>query len=290
MKKVLSLLLVIALALSVFTGCKEEKKEPVFPVTVEGVEIAAAPQKAVIMSPGIAVVAVRLGYIEQIAGICEDNLNPTSLRNTPLVGDAITPDVAKIIELEADMYISFMAPTDQDRAELEKNGVKIITLTCPTDIESMAAYYANIAACFEGVIDVEHEANTYTKDIEAWVAKIAEGQTKLPSYAVISSAKMFGAGGDTIESSLFGSILGKNVLQDKEGYTFAMEEIIRKDPDVLIVTDSLSMELLQGTYGISGLSAVKEGKVYFVNLKNFELMLPELFVQMCEVAQKVYAE
>ena len=288
MKKVISVLLAAVFALSLFAGCKEKKKEPVFPVTVKGVTIDSAPQKVVVLSPGIAVTAVRLGYAEQIAGICEDHLNPTSLRNVPKVGDAVTPDIEAIVKLGADMLITFMAPTDQDMVELDKAGVKVVVLTAPNSVETLDEYYVDIASCFEGVIDEEHTSRTYVKELKEWTAKLAEGKESRPSFAIITSANLMTAGGDTIESQLFSQILGKNIMADASGYTQGIVDIIRKNPDVLIVTDALNMDLIKGNHGVSGLNAVKNEQVYFVNLNNFELMLPELIVEMCEVAAGCY--
>ena len=71
MKKVISVLLAAVFALSLFAGCKEKKKEPVFPVTVKGVTIDSAPQKVVVLSPGIAVTAIQRKNCNPVNGVIQ---------------------------------------------------------------------------------------------------------------------------------------------------------------------------------------------------------------------------
>lgn len=286
MKKIICAVLALGMCLSLFSGCGKKS----FPATVGEVTIDKAPEKVVVLSPNLAAMAVRFGYLDKIVGVCQDNQNPTSLKKVETVGTASLPNVDKIIELKADMIITQLAPNERDALALDKAGITTVVIGSPQDLESLNQYYVDIATCFEGVLPKNHAAYSFAKDLTDWTAKLADKGDSRPSFAVLSTSKLLVAGGDTLESKLYSQVLGENVAKDSVGYAMALDQVMQANPQVLIVTDSLTLEMLQSAHGMAQLQAVQDGQVYFVNLKNFEMALPEMFTQVSQVALGVYGK
>ena len=275
--KIAAFLLALSLLL---TGCGSKN----FPVQVSGIEIDKKPQHVAVMTPGIAAMAVQLGYSDQIAAVCSDS----GIDKLPQVGTAVAPDVEAMIDEEVDLVITTMAFSDDNKIAAEQADIQIVVLENPTSLDGLSTYYQNIAMCFEGKLGDEPAVEEYVDKMERAIVEYQQEQK--PTFAIITSAGLTVAGNDTLEGDLFSKVLGQNVAADYPGYTMTLEQLVQANPQVLIVTDTLDIGVVQSTYGLSGLQAVQSGQVYSISMQMVEQCMPQLITQVCNIADKVYQQ
>ena len=260
------------------TGCGGKG----FPAQVAGVTIDKKPKNVAVMTPGITAVAVQLGYTDQIAAACQGS----GLSKVPEVGTAAAPDMDAIEGEGVDLIITTMALADDDQIAADQADIQVVVLSNPTTLDQLDNYYQSIAMCFEGKLGDDAPASEIVKKMERAVQKYQQQQK--PTFAIITSAGLTVAGGDTLEGDLFSQVLGQNVAADYPGYTMTLEQLIQANPQVLIVTDALDTSVVQSTYGLSGLQAVQSGQVYSISMQVVEQCMPQLITQVCNIADQVY--
>lgn len=283
-KKLVAMLLMMLLAFAV-TGCgsSDEAKESastqggvdangqtVYPY--EAVDflgnsyiIEKEPEKIISVAPNMTELLFALNMGENLIGRSDYCDYPEEALNVESMGSLQTPDVEKMISLSPDLVIVSDMIDDQLVDKLKNVGISVLLVEDVTNIDQVydmmtmvgAAVNKNneMASLIEDMKETIHSVETAVADLEA------------PSvYYVVSYGEYGDAtpGGDTFMHGLITAAGGDNIGKNISGWTINLEEIIEKDPDVIILPPYYD-GAFQTADHYKDLTAVKEGRVYVID-------------------------
>lgn len=288
MKKALPLILCIAL----LTACNGEPSQSVpeelvvssVPRTesetradvfaqVCGVKLAKEVKTCVSLSPAVTEIIAELNRADRLIGVSSYCDYPEEL-SAAVFGSAENPDINGIIGVKPDALLTLSPLSERDIYALESEGIAVILLEQPTDIDGYGRLYSDISACFFGNDAAEKSAEAAVDELK----KSAEG-VRLGTFIYVTD-KLTVAGENTTENA-FLSLIGKN-LAVFEGYSAA--ESLEETPDYIIMSDALSESDLWADKALSAM-LYNGAKLISVTSARFErpsARTAEVFTQISE--------
>lgn len=262
-KTITNIIAVCALALT-FTACDREEpesSEPTeiivsggdisepeklpFPVTVCGVRVEKAVERAVSLSPAATEIICELGFGNSLVGISKYCDYPEGL-SAVRVGSAENPDIDGIIGLAPDAVFTLTPLSERETYALEQAGIAVLSVPTPVNIEQYSALYKETASAFLG-----KEMTDSQKDVskalqigkDARTALERAAQTVEPYTFIYVTGKRKIAGVDTFESAVL-SLAGENRVSEN-GYIDTNKQF-SEIPTLLIVDETISEDEVHG--------------------------------------------
>src|SRR4030066_16625 len=230
------------------------------------IELPKRPERIVSLAPNITEILFALQLGQKIVGVTDFCDYPEEARHKPKVGWLISPNIENIISLQPDIVF---ATTEGNKPEivdeLERMNIKTYVLN-PHNINSVLSNITAIGAVTGQGIVAREIVSSLNLRIDAIKKRESEGRPKREIY-LVSTDPVISAGPGRFIHDLILTAGGVNVLSDSpiRYPRIDMEEIILKDPEVIIVPTDL-IEKQQGwkkRWG--GISALKNGMVYPIN-------------------------
>ncbi|MCM1166859.1 MAG: helical backbone metal receptor [Lachnospiraceae bacterium] len=245
----------------------EPEKLP-FPVTVCGVRLEKAVERAVSLSPAATEIICELGFQGTLVGVSGYCDYPEGL-SLPQVGSTENPDINAIIALRPDAVFTLSELSEREAYTLDRAGIAVLTADMPVNMEGYSAMYKEIASAFYGkeLTDSQKDVSKALqagKDARSALEKAARSVE--PYTFVYVTEKLTIAGEDTFESAVL-SISGENNCTDG-GYISA-EELDCETPMLLIADDTLDEDDIYDNEQLS--EFLYDGaELRFVNSRCFE--------------------
>jgi iron complex transport system substrate-binding protein len=237
------------------------------------VELPAAPERVVAMSPSIVELLFAVGVTP--AGRPDSAEFPAAASGIPSFGTSYEPNYEEIVALEPDLIIADAIIQAQTIEELADLGVPVFAIRVGSfedvtkGLRLAGEITGNEAAGEEAAAELEDQ-------LEAVLAKVPSGEG--PSVLVIVGAgpgQIFAARNDSYVGDLIARLGGENVVTTEPdtfrlpGFSeYSLERIVETDPDVILALSvggppgtPKTSEALAQTPVWSNLSAVKEGRV-----------------------------
>ena len=268
-----------------------------YPLTItdstgQSVTIDKEPQKVISLSPVITEIVAAVGAEEKLVGRTSFCDYPESAEKIEVIGDLITINVEKIIELKPDIVLGSAFIDDNSKKTLESAGIKVVTVYSEENLEGA---YQDIATVGK-ILNNKAEADKVVKDMKAKVEEIKDLVTSTKNKPKAYYVVAFGAGGeftatgDTFINELIEIAGGVNVAADGQNWSYSLEKIIEKNPDMIIYSNMLLKEELIKSNGYKDLSAVKSGKVYEIDSSLLERTGPRLAEGLEELTKIIHPE
>ncbi|MBU5228192.1 ABC transporter substrate-binding protein [Clostridium senegalense] len=253
-----------------------------------------------------------LGSLYAVGGesICTPNLSkgspaPKEAENLPTIGKVYNPDVEKLISLKPDLVIAQFGIQNKLVPTLKESNIPVLVLQMKTydevleNLKIMGRIVGNEDKA-EAIIDnMNKEKNSIVKKLPKESKKI------VILYATSNDISV------KLENSIAGNVAEilklNNIASGKkpekmgdEAIPFSIEEIVKEDPDVILVTsmvksDEMAKEVIEKQLGSDpvwkNLKAVKDNKIVYLPQKYFLYNAGENFVDGIEfMAKGVYPE
>ncbi len=266
------------------------KIEPIpvtFPATVFGRTVEEEMNEIISLSPLVTEVVLSSPSQDALVAV-SDYCNKRGNDQLMTVGTPLIPDVDKIIQLEPDCLIVQTPLAEADKAEIEENGIMVFEISYPENLDELKEIYRSVTAITHGAdiatfesekiaADVSEKLNLYTLALE--------GQNKLNAVMLFNTFGMV-ATPDTVEGKLMGAFfdvkeIGKNYMAEN------MEAVVATNPEVLIVSDKISEEQLE-EIGLGDTDAVTNGRVFYVDIQQFENLSIKSVKTLSGIANEVY--
>ena len=302
-KKTLTLLLVLLLALTAFSGCAAAKPAGAEPAAVpaEAAEQTAEPtaepisltdmagRDITLESPATRVVALTaadceilyaIGAGDTLVGRGEYCDYPAEVSAVPSVQSGMETNLEQIIALEPQVLImSTMAQTEEQVASLEAAGIKVVV----SDAQNIEGVYTAIAL-IGALTGKSAEAQSVIDNMKSTFAALTARASELEGKSVYFEVSplqygLWTAGSGTFMDEIAAMLGLKNIFADLSGWAeISEEQVLERNPDV-IVTVAMYFgegpkpvdEILSRT-GWQDVTAVKNGDI--LNLANNELSRP----------------
>ncbi|MBE6879155.1 MAG: hypothetical protein E7488_08380 [Ruminococcaceae bacterium] len=275
-----------------FSGIKSlfSKTEPIpvtFPATVFGRTVEVEMNEIISLSPLATEVILSSPSQDALVAV-SDYCNKRGNDELMTVGTPLIPDVDKIIQLKPDCLIVQTPLSESDKAEIEENGITVFELGYPENLDGLKEIYRSVTAITHGADIATFESERVAADISEKLnlyTLALDGQNKLNAVMLFSIYGMV-ATPDTMEGELLEYFFdvkdfGKNYMAE------SIEAVVATNPEVLIVSDKISEEQL-AEMGLGETDAVANGRVFYVDIQQFENLSIKSIKTLSGIANRVY--
>lgn len=232
------------------------------------VQLARPAQRIISLIPSATETLVAIGATKQIVGRTRYDVAP-EVAALPSVGGGIDPSVEAIVNLHPDLVISW--ESDKRQAIREK----LVALAIPVFIlrtQDTTDIFRGIATIgrMTGRDSAATSVVTAVRDTLAAVQKVAAGLKAPSAMFVVYHDPPMTAGPNTFVGQLIGLAGGRSIFADADAQwpNVAMEEVVRRDPDVLVVpvgdSSGKALDRYRKLSGWRELRAVRTGRVVSV--------------------------
>ncbi len=227
------------------------------------VRIPADISRIVSLGPNITEAVFALGLGDNLVGRTDYCDYPVDVFEIATVGSISDPNVESIIELEPDLVIGSTHTKKGTLDRIEDAGITTVGIYSDN---SMKGVYETIADLGK-ILRVEETSDIWIAEMQATIAMITEtikDEPKPSVYYVVGFGEWgdFTAGGDTFINDIITIAGGKNIAEDVKGWSYSLEKIIEKDPDIIICSQYWGTpEMFESTSGYEDLRAVVEGNL-----------------------------
>ena len=304
----LGILLALLLALTlVLAACGEEEEpaagpEPTaaaggFPVTVtrsDGREltIAQAPQRIASLSPAATEVLYAVGAGPQIVATDLQSDYPAEAANTTKL-DAYQPNLEAIAAVEADLII---VATNQDDIvqALDRLGEKVLFRDMPESIDGVMEQVRLLASATGHAEEGERLAQEMEGRIEAVTGKLADVEEGPRIYHELDNT-FFTVAPNSFVGDFYNLLKARNIAEGAAtAYPqFSQEEILDRDPEVIILADAdagESPQTVKARPGWGAISAVKNDRIYVIDPDIVSRPSPRVVDGLEQLARVLYPE
>ena len=271
-KRVVGIILALFMMLTLVACAQTDNTQATKTVTdIAGnaVEIPSEINTVVSIAPNVTEIIFALDSGDKLIGVDAFSNYPSEASKIESVGDYNGPNVESIVDLNADVVIGGNYLQQETIDGLNELSIPIIQAEGTTFEE----IYQSIVLIGE-VLDKESEATELVDSMKARKKavedKAAKNKGEKPSvyYVMTFADGNWTSGPGTFINEMIESAGGTCVTADggAEWMDYSMEELIEKDPEVLLVSSEAGdIEELKKTTGYSSLSAVKNDKVFVID-------------------------
>ena len=251
-----------------------------YPVTLNNTEITKAPEKIVSLTPAYTEILFEMGYGKKITAVSDYCDYPETVKELPKAASSANPDIAAIKKLKPDLVITATPIVTKDKISLEAQGIKVLVIPSPRNIEEFENVYKFFGLAMNGQFDGEAAGEKAFSPIKKQLDAIKKTDKKF----IYVTAANTPAGGDTFESAVL-SLFGTNIAESSSGYSYKAADLADNQPDIIFVSDTIGEDTLTANENYSDLKAVKDGKITMLKNKYFERPSGRITELLTEIAK-----
>ena len=265
-KKITALFMCVLLVAGVLVACGNQNDissgvgAQDFPVTIDGVTIAAAPTGVVVLSPNVADVILAMDYelpLKAKSAACTQS-------DLVALPNVTADDVKQIKDLGANLVFTDTKLTQVQTDALSKEGIAVLTIPEATGREDLDRLYSQVGAALKGAKTGYEHGKKVSQSIFLTIDDISRIIPK--SNTPITVAYLYDDEGgvvtsDTLEGKLIESAGLVNAASDGVKNKMAISELLIANPQYIFCPTGVKAKLAQSAE-YKKLTAVKTGKVY----------------------------
>lgn len=231
------------------------------------------PNRIISLIPSNTEILYELGLRDHVVGVSTVDDYPKEVRHKTQF-DAMKLNKEALIKAQPDLILtheSQKASQEKVLKSLENSGIKVVYVK---DAQSLNEMYQSFEQIGQAT-NKEKEAQTLVKETKANVEKVvnkAKSRKEQPKVfiEIASEPEIYTVGKQTFMNDMLTKLKAKNVFDDHKGWpTVSKEDIIKKNPDVMLTTSGISTKeyqsLVQQRSGFEDLNAVKKQRVEALN-------------------------
>ncbi len=248
------------------------------------------PHKLVCLAPSVVDDVYSLGAGNDVIAVSEYTTYPAEAAKKPIIGAPLNPSLEKIIALHPDLVLgsgdmNHLPAIDQ----LERYGIPVFMV----NPHGIAGIYKSIASLGHA-LNRESDAAHLLGDLQAREQSVRARVLDKPAVRLFMPVwydPIVTVGRHAFITELIEVAGGNSITSDiaQEWPQVSLEAIVARHPDALLLIkgSKVSLAELSGRPGWQGLSAVREGRVFFVD-KRIELPSPAAIYAMEELAKQLH--
>lgn len=265
------------------------------------VHLPAPAHRVVSLTPANTEIVFALGAGEKLVGVTTYCDYPEEAKDKEKVGSVTEVDLEALVRLAPDLVLAGSLTPRETVDRIAALGYPVLVL----DAKSLSQVLEGIRKVAL-LLGKEQEGEALVTSMERAIRDITEKAASIPEesrpwvFHVIWHDPLWTAGRNTFIHEFITLAGGRNVAGNLEGYvTFDLEELIRRDPDIITVVsahggENFPYQFITSDARLQTLKAVRNGKVFVVDsdivsrpgprvveaLRVFaSIMHPELFPQ-----------
>lgn len=224
------------------------------------------PRRIISLGPTITEKLYLLGVEDRILAVTTYCTRPSQAALKEKVGNVTRANIEKIIRLKPDLVLA-TALTDSRLIErLRRAKIRTEILPEPKSFEELSKQFVHLG----GLVGREEEARRIIMAADRRVRAISDGvagQRKTRVICQIGAQPLFVAVGNTLLNDFIERANGINVAKTAKIGFYNREEVIRQNPDVIIiVTMGIAAEQeKQAWQRFKSINAVKNGRIFIMD-------------------------
>lgn len=249
---------------------EESSQQAAYPLTVmdsngDEVTLESEPQKIVSVAPNLTELVYELGAGDLLVGRSDYCDYPKEVSAEESVGTITTPDIEKLVSLEPDLVLVSTHFDEENTKKLTELNVPVLILYEEDSMEGVYDMVETLGTALNRGAQAEECVNRMQETIAEAEGKV-KGLEKPTVYYVVGYGEYgdYTAGGDTFVGKMLEAAGGDNIAKEVTGWSITLEEIIEKDPSIIIIGESMKDDFMSSP-NYSDLTAVKEGRVYGID-------------------------
>jgi len=235
------------------------------------VKVAGTPQRLVSLAPSNTEILFALGLGDKVVGVTDFCDYPEEAKAIEQVGTYFEPNIEKIFSLSPDLVLAITG-LPEVIAKLEELGIPALILN-PSDLEGILANIRLVGKATGAEKEAEALISKMRERMAAVTEKAAEAKESPKVFCEIDAtdpSKPWTTGPGSFMDAMIRLSGGTNVAADAESpwVQLSAEEIIAKDPQIIILADSkfgVTAESVGERPGWEAITAVKEGAIYGID-------------------------
>lgn len=246
-------------------------------------ESSRVPRRIVSLGPSLTEELYLLGVEDSIVGVTVYCNRPKEAMKKEKVGTVIKVDVEKIISLRPEMVL---ATTLSDRDQIEKIrslGVNVVTFTACRDFQEICAQFLKLGK----IVGKEEKARDIIGEVRDRVASISNRVkylTRPRVFVQIGAKPLYTVTEESFIQDIIILAGGINIAHRAKTGLFSREEVIRRNPDVVIIVTMgiLGEEEKRLWERFGSLKAVRDKRVHIIDSRKICSPTPLAFVESLE--------
>lgn len=249
---------------------EEPMQQAAYPLTVtdsngDEVTLESEPQKIVSVAPNLTELVYALGAGDLLVGRSDYCDYPQEVSAVESVGTITTPDIEKLISFEPDLVLVSTHFDEENTQKLNELNVPVLTLYEENSMEGVYDMVETLGTALNRSTQAE-ECISQMQEIVSETEDKVKGLDAPTVYYVVGYGEYgdYTAGGDTFVGKMLEAAGGDNIAKEVTGWSITLEEIIEKDPSIIIIGESMKDDFMSSP-NYSDLTAVKENRVYGID-------------------------
>ena len=264
-----SIFFVIIMSLLLLAGCNFNDDHS----DETGKTTNKVPNRIISLIPSNTEILYELGLGDHVVGVSTVDDYPKEVRHKTQF-DAMKLNKEALIKAQPDLILaheSQKASQEKVLKSLENSGIKVVYVKDAQSLDEMYQSFEQIGQA----TNKEKEAQTLVKETKTNVEKVvnkAKSRKEQPKVfiEIASEPEIYTVGKQTFMNDMLTKLKAKNVFDDQKGWpTVSKEDIIKKNPDVMLTTSGISSKeyqsLVQQRSGFEDINAVKKQRVEALN-------------------------
>ncbi len=256
-------------------GCGDDGDDkdntPNYPVEVGGVRFVGQPSKVVCYSSTLVGIIYAMGYQNQLFGRTA-NCDYKEADDLKACGTPDNPSVDLLVGNKVDLVIADDTMPTKSVEDIQAKEIPVVIIPRAKGRASMVEMYGALGACFKGGNTGYNKGCDIANDIFAQlddISRLVEVEEPWNTCVILTSDLNTFATGDTLVSAILELVGGFNVAKDSAEGEYALSDLMRSDPDVIIAPAGVEMRL-RAKSSLVGIPALDNFRVYAMDMKVFD--------------------
>jgi iron complex transport system substrate-binding protein len=246
------------------------------------VTIESKPESIVSFAPEITESIFALNAGDRLVGRSSYCDYPEEALAVADLGSLFEFSAEKVIEVNPDLVFLSSMVGEEVYQQLVDNNIKVVVFDHDVNLQGTMEQIKEIGR----ILDQNEEATLINENIQNAIQDISEKaktrEAKSVYFAVSVGEFTSAATGDTFINDMIVTTGAENTAADGTDWTYSIEELVEKNPDIIICSNKYDTKLsIQTLDGYKDLTAVKEDRLYEVDENIF-------FRQGPRVAEALY--
>jgi len=244
------------------------------------------PQRIISLGPSITEELYLLGVGDRLVG-CTTYCKRPEAKTKENVGTVIDVDLEKVVALRPDVVFATSLTDPRAVKRMRNLRIKVVVFPTPRDFKGICNQFLELAR----LMGKEERAREIIRRVKERVRHIKEGIRGLKQprvFVEIGARPLFTATHGSFINQLVALAGGVNIAQDAGTGIYSREEVVRRDPDVIIiVTMGITAEEKGVWQKFEGMRAVKNGRIYVMDSYKLCSPTPVTFVEALEEMARI---
>jgi iron complex transport system substrate-binding protein len=259
---------------------------------------AHTPERIVSMAPNVTEILFALGLGARIVGVTRFCDYPPEASAVRKIGGLVDPNIEIIQSLDPDLVIAFRGNPIRLVDRVRKLGLPVFVLDIGKGLEALFPLIARIGRVTRTEGRAGELASALRRRLEAVDVALRGIASRPKVFVLLYGQGLWTCGGESYVNDLVARAGGTNVASalPKKWALYKRERIIKDDPDAVFILARSAGDFAAGRdrllrmAGVSGVAAVKSGKIYELDENAASRFGPRLVDVLDRVARLLHPE